>query len=148
MVPKVHSSRWRLHSIQEQPQWSHRSRCSQSGNINESNKIIINVCWMVPKMYSPRGVLVFLKFGQCSSELTKTWSSGATEYGVWIGNCNVKVWKSTEHKLHKIWHSLKFCVNSGKRAHPRWRLHSIREQPQWSHGSACNQSTPHSIKQW
>ena len=29
-----------------------------------------------------RGVLVFLKFGQFSSELTKTWSSGATECGV------------------------------------------------------------------
>ena len=29
-----------------------------------------------------RGVLVFLKFGQFSSELTKTWSSGTTEYGV------------------------------------------------------------------
>ena len=64
------------------------------------------------------GVLVFPKFGQFSSELTKTWSSGATKCGVWIGNCNVKVWKSTEHKLHKIWRSLKFCVNSIKRAHP------------------------------
>ena len=32
-----------------------------------------------------RGLIVFLKFGQFSSELTKTWSSGATEYGVWIG---------------------------------------------------------------
>ena len=30
----------------------------------------------------PRGVLVFLKFEQFSSELTKTWSSGATECGV------------------------------------------------------------------
>ena len=64
-----------------------------------------------------RGVLVFLKFGQFSSELTKTWSSGATECGVWIGNCNAKVWKSTEHKLHKIWGVLvllKFWVNSQK----------------------------------
>ena len=66
----------------------------------------------------PRGVLVFLKFEQFSSELTKTWSSGATECGVWIGNCNAKVWKSTEHKLHNIWRSLKFCTNWGKRAHP------------------------------
>ena len=41
----------------------------------------------------------------------KNLSSGATECGVWIGNCNVKVWKSTEHKLHKIWHSLKFKQN-------------------------------------
>ena len=64
------------------------------------------------------GVLVLLKFWQFWSELTKTWSSGTTECGVWIGNCNVKVWKSTEHKLHKIWCSLKFCVNPGKRAHP------------------------------
>ena len=58
-----------------------------------------------------RGVLVFLKFAQFSSELTKTWSSGATECGVWIGNCNVKVWKSTEHKLHNIWRSVKFQQN-------------------------------------
>ena len=28
------------------------------------------------------GVLVFPKFGQFSSELTKTWSSGATKCGV------------------------------------------------------------------
>ena len=31
------------------------------------------------KLIIIRGVLVFLKFGQFSSELTKTWSSGATE---------------------------------------------------------------------
>ena len=49
----------------------------------------------------------------------KLGSSGATECGVWIGNCNVKVWKSTEHNLHKTWRSLEFCVKSGKRAHPR-----------------------------
>ena len=57
------------------------------------------------------GVLVFLKFWQFWSELTKTWSSGTTECGVWIGNCNVKVWKSTEHKLHNIWRSVKFQQN-------------------------------------
>ena len=51
------------------------------------------------------------RFAEILSELTKTWSSGATECGVWIGNCNVKVWKSTEHKLHKIWRSLKFKQN-------------------------------------
>ena len=65
-----------------------------------------------------RGALILLKFWQFSSELTKTWSSGATECRVWIGNCNVKVWKSTVHKFHKIWRSLKFCTNWGKRAHP------------------------------
>ena len=42
------------------------------------------------------------RFAEIASELTKAWSSGATEFGVWIGNCNVKVWKSTEDKLHKI----------------------------------------------
>ena len=41
------------------------------------------------------------------SELTKTWSSSATECRVWIRNCNVKLWKSSEHKLHKIRCSLK-----------------------------------------
>ena len=30
------------------------------------------------------------RFAEILSELTKTWSSGATECGVWIGNCNVK----------------------------------------------------------
>ena len=60
---------------------------------------------------SIRGVLVLLKFWRFSSELTKTWSSGATECRVWIGNCNVKVWKSTEHKLHNIWRSVKFQQN-------------------------------------
>ena len=72
---------------------------------------------------STRGRLVLLKFWQFSSELTKTWSSGNTKCRVWIGKCNVKVWKSTEHKLHKIWHSLRFCTNSGKRAHP-WNIPS------------------------
>ena len=41
----------------------------------------------------------------------KNLSSGATECRVWIGNCNVKVWKSTEHKLHNIWRSVKFRQN-------------------------------------
>ena len=71
-----------------------------------------------PIQAQPWGVLVLLKFWQFSSEFTKTWSSGATECGVWIGNCNVKVWKSTEHKLHKTWRSLELCTNWGKRANP------------------------------
>ena len=54
------------------------------------------------------GVLVLLKFWVNSQKLG---SSGATECRVWIGNCNVKVWKSTEHKLHKIWRSVKFQPN-------------------------------------
>ena len=64
-------------------------------------------------------VLGCARFAKILSELTKTWSSGATECKVWIGNCNVKVWKTTEHTLHKIWCSLKFCQISGKRTHPR-----------------------------
>ena len=40
---KLQSPTWRLHSICEQPHWSHRSTCSQSGNISESNKKMINV---------------------------------------------------------------------------------------------------------
>ena len=51
------------------------------------------------------GVLVLPKFWQFCSELKKNWSSGATEFGAWIGNGTVNVWKSTKHKLHKIWHS-------------------------------------------
>ena len=51
------------------------------------------------------------RFAEILSELTKTWSSGATECRVWIDNCNVKVWKSTEHKLHNIWRSVKFRQN-------------------------------------
>ena len=66
----------------------------------------------------PWGVLVLLKFWQFSNELTKTWSSGTTECRVWIGNCNVKVWKSTEHKLHKIWCSLKFLHKFRKTSTP------------------------------
>ena len=59
------------------------------------------------------------RFAETASELTKAWSSGATEFGVWIGNCNVKVWKSTEDKLHKIWNSKYFSQISAKRAHLR-----------------------------
>ena len=59
-------------------------------------------------LFQPWGVLVLLKFWVNSQKLG---SSGATECGVWIGNCNVKVWKSTEHKVHKTWRSVKFQQN-------------------------------------
>ena len=39
---------------------------------------------------------------------------------VWIGDFNVKAWKTTEFILHKTWRSLKFCKLSAKRAHPCW----------------------------
>ena len=38
MFQKLHSPRWRLHWIREEPHWSYRSTCSQSGNITERNK--------------------------------------------------------------------------------------------------------------
>ena len=64
------------------------------------------------------GVLVSwnLDIFHVNSKETESW--GATEIKVWIGNFNVKVWKTTEHKVHKIWHSLKFCKISGKWTHP------------------------------
>ena len=34
------------------------------------------------------------------------------------GNLHVKAWKTTEHRLHKIWRSLKSSKISGKQAHP------------------------------
>ena len=51
------------------------------------------------------------RFAEILSELTKTWSLGTTESEVWIGNFNVKVWKSIEYKLQNIWRSLKFQQN-------------------------------------
>ena len=86
------------------------------------NMVIIDAFFFSLKMNS-RGVLVLPKlqvnsqklgvqgcarFAEIASELTKTWSSNATEFWVWIGNYNVKVWKSTEDKLHNIWRSVKF----------------------------------------
>ena len=32
---------------------------------------------------------------------------------------NFNAWKTTKHKLHKIWHSQKLGQKSGKQAHPR-----------------------------
>ena len=48
----------------------------------------------------------------------KLGSSGMTQCGVWIGNCNLKLWKYIEDKLQKIWRSLTFCKNWGNQAHP------------------------------
>ena len=64
------------------------------------------------------GVLVFLNFGHFSCELKETVISGATKSEIWIGNFNVKARKTTKHKLHKIWRSLKFYKISRKQAHP------------------------------
>ena len=53
-----------------------------------------------------------------SAELKETGSLDATESQAWISNLNVKAWKTTKHKLHKIWRSIKFCKISRKRTHP------------------------------
>ena len=79
-------------------------------NINSKNSIY----WNCSKIFS----LGCARFVEIASELTKTWSSGFTEFGVWIGNCNVKVWKSTEDKLHKIWNSKFFLSNFSKTSTP------------------------------
>ena len=50
-----------------------------------------------------------LKFSHFSPESKETWSLCAKESKVWIGNLNVKTWKTTEHILQKIWRSLKLC---------------------------------------
>ena len=74
------------------------------------------------------GVLVFLNFWHFSPERTQTGSLGTTESEVWIGNLNIKARKSTKHKLHKIWRSLKFCKKSAKQAHPTDVKHNCRSR--------------------
>ena len=65
-------------------------------------------------------MLVLPNFPHLSAECTETGSANITQSRVWIGNFNVKAWKTTKHKLHKIWRSLSFCTKSRKQAHP-WR---------------------------
>ena len=69
----------------------------------------------VMKQQVLRGCTRFLNLWQFLAKLKETGSLGATESEVWIANFNVKAWKTTEHKLHKIWCSLKFWA---KRAQP------------------------------
>ena len=64
--------------------------------------------------WNPEVSLFSWIFDIFSPERAQTWSLGATESEVWIGNLNVKAWKSTKHKLHKIWRSLKFLQNFRK----------------------------------
>ena len=63
-------------------------------------------------------VLILLNFWHVLPERTQTWGLGTTESEVWIGNFNVKTWKTTKHEFHKIWRSLKFRKRSAKQAHP------------------------------
>ena len=91
-------------------------RCVPHYTSKSSVKKNLSIC---KKEFPGLGCTHFLKFGHFSSERKETESSGATESEVWIGDFNVKARKTIEHKLHKIWRSLKFCKISGKRAHPR-----------------------------
>ena len=65
------------------------------------------------------GVLVFLKFGDFSCELKETESSSITEFKVGMGNLNAKARKTTDHKLNKIWRSLKFSHKFKKTSTPQ-----------------------------
>ena len=78
-----------------------------SVDTTELISIYIRLIWVTFISALHWGVLVLLKFEWTHKNL----ESGATECGVWIGNCNVKVWKSNEHKLHNIWRSVKFQQN-------------------------------------
>ena len=51
-------------------------------------------------------MLVFLKFWHFSPEHKETGNFGATEGEFWIGNLNAKAWKTTKHKLQKIYLTL------------------------------------------
>ena len=64
-------------------------------------------------------MLTLLNFPNFSPERAETGNSSTTESEVLLGNSNVKVRKTNEHILHKIWHLLKFSKIPGKRAHPR-----------------------------
>ena len=84
-------------------------------------------------------VFVFLKFWHFSPERKETGSLGATGSEVWIGNFNVKAWKTTKHKLHKIWRSLKFCKNSGNKHNPgAWKVYVYYSPWLWTFTIAGN----------
>ena len=78
----------------------------------------IKICAWSKRYGILKDVLVLLNFPHLSSERAEIGSLGAGESEVWIGNLNVKARKTTEHKLHKIWRSLKFCKILGKWEHP------------------------------
>ena len=95
----------------------------------------VHQCWI--NFHNDDWIPGCARFAEIASELTKAWSSGATEFGIWIGNCNVKVWKSTEDKLHKIWNSKYFSQIWAKRANP-WAVFISQ-----SHTDQCRKSTHH-----
>ena len=110
--------------------WQHVSYSSEAITRNEPRVEYRWYRWCV--RYLARVVLVFLNFWHFSPERTQTWSLGATECEVWIGNFNVKAWITTKHKLHKIWCTLKFCKKSVERAFPRL-LYDYRGLIHWMH---------------
>ena len=76
------------------------------------NSAVHNVSNLKNGYYRPRVCSFLLKFWQFSSELTKTWSSGATECRVWIGNCNVKEIQENEHTPQRSWGKVIFSQAS------------------------------------
>ena len=68
--------------------------------------------------FESSGVPFFMNFSLFSPERKESGSSGATESEVWKGNFKGIAWKTTKHKLHKIWSSLKFCKHSGNKLIP------------------------------
>ena len=94
--PKMADRRWQL-----QNGWSNITPLTIPLAKRHYSPDIIGIPTSVD-MYS-WGVLVFLKFRHFSCELKETVSLAATESEVWIGNFNEKAWKTTKHKLHKVW---------------------------------------------
>ena len=85
-----------------------------------------------------KAVLVFLNVCQFSAECKETWTSGATESGVWIGNFNVKTWKTVEHKPYKIWRSLNFAKFEENEHTPR----ILRKIPMWHQNKSTLGESP------
>ena len=66
--------------------------------------------WKVFTMsYQGPGMCLFSWIVSIFSWTQRNWEFSTTWSEVWIGNFNVKAWKPTEHKLHKIWRSLNFA---------------------------------------
>ena len=64
-------------------------------------------------------MLVLLKLGHFSMWTQRNWEFRRHRNEVWIGNFNVKAWKTTEHKLHKIWRSTKILHKFRKTSTPQ-----------------------------
>ena len=125
MVPKLHRPRWRLHWIREEPQWSDRSTCSQSGNISERNKKT-SMCSHHSNMFNKKqwdfdAVRVFwTQVKKFILQPCKKREILFLEQTTKEGNVNDSFF---------IW----FCWMLRKLHHPTWRLHWIWHQHDCSH---------------